>query len=61
MITFHPSHEGKTLNVEYMGRGIGLQYPADRIWAHSPNPYAVDNLQELIDAMHLKLKNLVKW
>lgn len=60
MITFHPSQEGKTLNAEYMGRGI-VQYPADRIWVHSPNPYAVDNLQELIDAMHLKTEEFIKW
>ncbi len=57
MITFHRSQEGKTLNVEYMGRGI-VQYPADRIWVHSPNPYAVDNLQQLIEFMIKKKKEL---
>lgn len=57
MITFHPSQEGKTLNVEYMGRGI-VQYPADRIWVHSPNPYAVDNLQQLIEFMIKKKQEL---
>lgn len=47
-IYFNESKNGETLEIKYLGTGIA-QIPAERIWVHSNNPYAVDNLQEYID------------
>lgn len=51
IVTFNPTEEGQTVFVEYYARGY-IQYPAQRIYVHSPNPYAVENLQELIDYLY---------
>ncbi|WP_125154429.1 hypothetical protein [Clostridium rectalis] len=56
-ITFSPNQNGKTVTIEYKGKGI-IQYPAGRIYVHSPNPWAVDNLQELIDFIYQKEQEL---
>ncbi|OOV53069.1 hypothetical protein B1A67_00635 [Clostridium botulinum D/C] len=48
VLYFNPTEEGKTVKIEYKGRGV-LQFPAERIWVHNPNPWVIDNLQELID------------
>lgn len=56
-ITFNSSQNGKTVSIEYKGRGV-IQYPAERIYVHSPNPWAVDNLQELIDFIFQKEQEL---
>ncbi|WP_231156572.1 hypothetical protein [Clostridium botulinum] len=69
VLYFNPTEEGKTVKIEYKGRGV-LQFPAERIWVHNPNPWVIDNLQEFIDFIFEKtqeiteyieyLKNLVK-
>ena len=56
-VIFNTSQNGKTVSIEYKGRGI-IQYPAERIYVHSPNPWAVDNLQELIDFIFQKEQEL---
>lgn len=47
-IYVNESNNGKYFNVRYLGTGIA-QIPAERIWVHADNPYAVDNLQDYID------------
>lgn len=47
-IYFNEINNGKFLDVKYLGTGIA-QIPAERIWVHADNPYAVDNLQDYID------------
>lgn len=58
VIYFNPSENGKILDIEYKGRGV-LQFPAERIYVHSPNPWAVDNLQEFIDLIYEKTQNII--
>ncbi|ARF70785.1 hypothetical protein B7C51_25275 (plasmid) [Paenibacillus larvae subsp. pulvifaciens] len=48
IISFHPSQEGKTVNAEYMGRGIIL-YPANRIYVHNRTTDVERNLQNIVD------------
>lgn len=60
VIHFNPIHEGKTFTVEYWGRGV-IQYPAERVYVHSPNPWVVDNLQEFIDFIYDKTKEFTEW
>lgn len=57
VVYFNLTEDGKTVTVEYKGRGV-LQFPAERIYIHSPNPWAVDNLQELIDFIYQKEQEL---
>lgn len=56
-IFFNPNQNGKTVSIKYKGRGV-IQYPAERIYVHSPNPWAVDNLQQLIDFIFQKEQEL---
>lgn len=54
-IYFNQSQNGFTLpQIEYWGWGNFL-IPADTVYVHSPNPYAVENLQEFIDLSTLKI------
>ena len=55
VIHFNREQEGMTFTVEYYGRGI-IQYPAERVFVHSPNPWLVDNLQEFVDYIIEKTK-----
>ena len=48
VVTFNPSEEGKTITATYKGRGI-IMYPAERIYVHSDDPNAVQNIQKIID------------
>lgn len=57
IVYFNPSQESKTVTVTYKGRGQ-IMYPAERIYVHSPNPYAVENLQEFIELATLKLQEI---
>lgn len=60
MIYFNPSEEGKTLTATYKGKGV-MQYPAERIWVHSPNPWAVDNLQQFVDFIIAKTAEFTQF
>lgn len=53
MIKFNVSENGKTVPVEYKGRGI-IQFPAERVYVNSDNIWAVDNLQDLINLIESK-------
>jgi len=59
MLYFSKSENGKTLTAEYRGRGV-VQYPAERIWLHSPNPWVVDNLQEFVDLIYEKIRQILE-
>ena len=48
VITFHETKNAEVVTAEYKGRGI-IQYPAERIYIHTPNPYTIDNLQHFIE------------
>ncbi len=50
IITFHESKNTEVIVAEYKGKGI-IQYPAERIYVHTPNPYAVENLQQFIELL----------
>lgn len=54
VITFHESQNGKTITAVYKGRGMIL-YPAERIYVHSPNPFAVENLQQFVELCETKI------
>lgn len=60
IIYFNPTEENKTVKIEYKGRGV-IQTPAERIWVHNPNPWAVDNLQEFIDFIYKKTKEITEY
>lgn len=55
IVTFNSSEENKTVVAEYKGRGV-IQYPAERIYAHFPDPDVVDNLQNIIDYSYEKIE-----
>lgn len=57
MLYFNESENGKSLTAIYKGRGV-IQYPAERIWVHGDNPWAVDNLQQFIDFIFSKIKEI---
>ncbi|MEW9096541.1 MAG: hypothetical protein AB2417_15790 [Clostridiaceae bacterium] len=57
MIKFNESEEKKDVTATYKGTGV-IKYPASRIWVHSPNPWAVENLQEFIDFIYKKEQEL---
>ncbi len=57
IVTFNESLNGQSRVAVYKGRGKIL-IPATRIWVNSDNPYAVDNLQELIDGSIEKMQEL---
>lgn len=50
VVTFHESKNAEVITAKYKGRGI-IQYPAERIYVHTPNPYAVENLQQFIELL----------
>lgn len=57
VVTFNPSQNGKLIVPTYKGRGQ-IQYPAERIYVHSPNPYAVQNLQEFVELCEIKIAEI---
>lgn len=57
LVSVNQNLHGETLKVHYKGRGV-IQIPAERIYLNSPNPWAVDNLQELIEFIFQKEKEL---
>lgn len=57
VVLFNKSQENKRVKAKYKGKGV-IQYPAERILVHAPNPWAVENLQELIDLIFAKEKEL---
>ncbi len=48
IVFFNSSEEGKTVKVDYFGRGQIL-HPASRVYIHNENPDVVEILQDLVD------------
>lgn len=53
ILTFHPSLNARDIVCVYKGVGRIL-LTAERVWLHSPNPWAVDTLQGFVDFIFTK-------